>query len=301
MTNVRIVALAAFALAALPNARAWAQAWVQPPGGYYFKLTGSFLTTNDQYDAVGDLEPLAAGDSLLTEESFRDITINAYLEYGLSERYTLVASLPFKISTTEDTQAPLVPGDAPRSIALTNGGLADLWVSLRTPVVRRATAVSIQAGVKIPLGYEQVPDNGGPALGTGEIDAEADIAIGRGFWPVPVYASAGIGYRYRGGANYDDEVFYDIEAGFTTKKLFAKIRFDGLQNLGPIGSPTSSLPAGTASADANARNQDRFWLTPVVAYHLRGSLAVTAEAYCAIAGKNTIAGTTWVLGVIWTN
>jgi hypothetical protein len=303
-----LIVLVAISLCSLPATDAAAQAWVQPVDGYYLKPSASYLYTDEQYNFQGELEKIAAEDPRFIEEAFQDITFTAYLEYGLTDRYTLVASLPFKISTTENRQTPLAPGDAPREISLTNGGLADLWLSIRTRLLQSPTAISIQAGVKTPLGYESEPDNGGPALGTGEVDAQIDVLVGQSFYPVPAYMSAGVGYRFRGGADFDNEVLYNIEAGYTAGRLFLKLRFDGLQNVGPIpdlaGTPIVTpdpMGGGFLSVDQpNARNQDRYLLTPVLAYNFTDTFAIGAEAYHVLGGKNALAGTAWVLAAVFT-
>ena len=279
------------------------QAWVQPVDGYFVKLSADYLSTSEQYNVRGDLEPIAANDPLFLRETYRDLSFTAYAEYGLTDRYTLVTRLPFKISSTENIQAPLVPGDTPKEVTLTNGGLGDFWLWMRAPFMQTPTAVSIQAGIKVPLGYEEIPDNGGPALGTGKIDAEVSLMVGQSFHPFPAYISGGVGYRRRGGADFDDEVIYNIEGGYTTGPLFMKVRVEGLQNVGSIPDLSAQTPlpgGGTSSSDANARNQDRFQISPVIAYNLTRTFGLTAEAYHVIGGKNTIAGTTWVLGVILT-
>ena len=38
-----------------------AQAWVQAAGGYYTKLTASYLSSSEQYNFKGELEPIATG------------------------------------------------------------------------------------------------------------------------------------------------------------------------------------------------------------------------------------------------
>ncbi len=277
-----------------------AQAWVQPVGGYYVKISASYLRTDEQYDVRGDIEPMAAGDTTSSGQSFRDVTLSAYLEYGLTERYTMVASLPFKISTTENTETPQALGDPPQTTTLTNGGLADFWLSIRARLWQSSTAIAFQAGVKLPLGYEQTPDNGGPALGTGAADAEASLLFGQSFYPFPAYIAAGLGYRFRGGQDFDDEVTYSIEGGYTAGALFMKLRFDGLENVGGLPEPGASASSSAGGMEQpNARNEDRYQISPIVAYDMSDTVALTAEVFHVIGGKNTIAGTTWSLGAVF--
>ena len=305
MRIASIFIAAALALARFPVGDAAAQAWVQKPGAYYSKITASYLSTDEQYNFAGNLEPIANDDPLFLNETFLDVSFIAYVEYGLSDRYTLVTTLPFKISTTDNTQIPLVAGDTPSEMTRTNGGLGDLWVSLRTPFVQSSTAVSLQGGVKVPLGYEDIPENGGPSLGTSEIDFEINLFAGQSLYPIAGYISAGIGYRFRGGDDFDDEVIYNVEGGYTTGPLFLKLRFEGLQNVGPITDhfAGTQLPlpggGGTTSSDANARNQDRYQINPVIAFNLTEGFGITAEAFHVLGGKNTVAGTTWVVGMVF--
>jgi hypothetical protein len=302
-----VIAIAATVSGGTLTEDASAQAWVQPKDGYYFKLSASYFYTDEQYNYQGDLEPIAKEDPRFSDEAFRDISFTAYLEYGLTDRYTLVSSLPFKISTTKNTEVPLAPGDTPRTVTLTNGGLADLWFSIRTRLLQTPTAISLQTGIKMPLGYEPIPDNAGPALGTGEVDAEIDLLFGQSFYPSPAY-SAGIGYRVRGGDDFDNEVLYNIEGGYTAGRFFFKVRFDGLQNVGAIpdlaGTPIMTPDpggGGILSVDQpNARNQDIFQFSPVVAYNATPNFAVVAEAYHVLGGNNALAGTTWVFGMVIT-
>lgn len=300
------VGLVALFVAAAPVAAA-AQAWLQKTDGYYFKLSISYLRSDEQFDFEGNRHPIAADDPAFLDESFRDVSLSAYIEYGLSERFTLVGSLPFKISTTDNSRVPLAPNDPPVPFSLTNGGLSDFWLSLRTGLLQGPTALSVQAGVKTPLGYEDIPDNGGPALGTGEFDAQVDLLFGQSLYPFPAYLGAGVGYRVRGGGDLFDEIVYNIEGGYTYGPMFFKLRFDALQN---VKDPPDAagmavvtpIPGGGGALSAdqpNARNEDSFKLSPTIAYNISDGLGIAAEAYHAFAGKNTIAGTTWTVAVVF--
>ena len=72
---------------ALPQ-QAAGGAWTQSERGYYLKLSGLSFTTTEELDADGESLP-RVGDGELT-----DFGLSAYLEYGLTDRLTLVASIP---------------------------------------------------------------------------------------------------------------------------------------------------------------------------------------------------------------
>jgi hypothetical protein len=280
-----------------------AQAWVQPKDGYYFKVSGSVLHTNDEFNFEGDRQPIFAEDLSRRDTSFRDVSITGYLEYGLSNNLTLVATVPFKILTSKDTRT--LAGQPIRRTSATNGGLSDLFVSLRAPIVQGPLAMSLQGGIKLPLGYEKEPDNDGPPLGTGEIDAQIDLHAGHSLYPIPAYVSAGVGYRLRGGELHD-EVSYSVEGGYTAGPVFLKLRFDGLQNvtdppdLAGLIVMTPLPGGGGVTPTVVVGDQDVFKISPTVSYLFTESFSLTAEAFHTIAGKNTVAGTSFAVGVVYT-
>lgn len=63
-------------------------------------------------------------------------------------------------------------------------GFADLTVSGRYALLDAPFVVSLQGGVKQPLGYEEQPDNDGAPLGTGDGDFEAHLLVGKSLFPL---------------------------------------------------------------------------------------------------------------------
>lgn len=270
------------------------QAWVQKEDGYFFKLAASYLSTDDVFDFQGNRTPLFADDSTKTDGIYNEFTITAYLEYGINDRLTFVGNLPFKIVSNQFVES-LPPLD-PRDVTLSNGGVSDLTVSLRTQMIEKP-ALSLQGGVKLPLGYEQNPDNAGPRLGTGKVDAELNLFGGVSLWPVPAYASGGIGYRWRAGLEFHNEYLFNIETGYTLRRLFMKVRFEGTKNVEDL----ADIPpdASTAERQDNIGDQDIYKFLPTVTYRLTPGFSVTLEAFYTFAGKNTVYGTTWSFGLEW--
>ena len=208
------------------------------------------------------------------------------MEYGLTNRFTLVSSVPVKLLTARFTQNP--GGGLPsRGVTLTNRGLGDLWVSLRTPVMDKPFALAVQGGIKIPL-YEDPVDEGVltvPPLGTGAVDVEIGTYFGKSLYPLPAYVSGGIAYRFRGG-DVHDEIPFNIEGGYTYGPLFVKLRLDGVQN---TEEPGGSVIAG---------DEDYFKLSPTVSYSFADRLALVFEAFHVLWGKNTLSGTAYSLAVV---
>lgn len=292
------VALLLAILAILWPSEAEAQAWVLPADGYYLKFSASYLATDEEFDAQGNRREMFADDPLRSGGSFREISVTAYAEYGLRPWLTAVARLPFKVVTSTETVSGQ-PGFPSVRSEPTNGGFGDVLVSIRTPIIRRPFAMSFQGGTKLPLGYEQEPDNGGPSLGTGDVDVEGHIAIGFSLYPLPAYIGAGAGYRIRGGP-LNDELLYDAEAGYTLGRLFLKVRIDGLKNtVGVSADPGPQAELGTV-ADIVVGDQDIWKLNTEMAYALNGRIQINTEIFHTLAGRATVAGTTVSLGLVMT-
>lgn len=270
-----------------------AQAWVQPAGGYYVKFGVSYLFTDEELNFEGDRQPFLSSQLSVTEAWFRDVSYTGYVEYGLTDNFTLVATAPVKVLTTRATESA-GPGLPSRRATRQNGGLADLWLSVRTPVVREPFVLSVQTGVKVPLGYDERPELDGerlPPLGTSHADGELSIFAGKSLHPWPAYVSGGIGYRKRGGS-LRDELPYNLEAGYTAGPMFFKLRLDGVKNT--HSPPDLSSPVNNAVVG----DQDWLKLSPAISYNIVGGFSADFEVFHVLMGKNTLAGTTYSLAVV---
>jgi len=177
---------------------------------------------------------------------------------------------------------------------------------LRRQLAIRPVALSFEAGVKIPMGYEDQPDNDGPPLGSGKVDFLVGAFLGRSLWPLPGYISGGIGYRYRGGELHDD-IPFNVEAGYRWRKLFGKVRLQGLKNTvepQDLSGATvmTPIPGGGGATPNNIIVGDQDWLKlmPNLVYVVSPRFQLSAEAFIVLAGKNTTAGTTYVFGLVFT-
>ena len=275
------------------------QAWVQPVDSYYVKFSASYLSTQEEFDAEGNRQEIFADDPSRSDGSFRDITFTAYAEYGFKPFLTAVARLPFKVLTSTQTVAE-APGFPSVRSETTNGGFGDLLVSLRTPIVRHPFALAFQGGVKLPTGYEPDPDNGGPALGSGEIDIEGHLTWGLSLYPIRAYVSAGAGYRLRGGPLHD-EVLYNAEAGYTLERLFLKVRLDGIENTAGVDADLAPETRSETVADIVVGDQDIWKLNAEAAYAVTGRAWLNGEIFHTFAGRATVAGTTVSIGLVLTH
>ena len=281
------------------NSTLKAGAWTQKKGKYYLKIETSYLKATKEYNHNGEELKILQEKFIFKDASFRDISIRAYGEYGLFNNLTLIGKIPFKIYTTQYFLDDLYSqGEVARSTT----GLTDLDIALKYGVLNQPFALSLQGGLKLPLGYEKHPDNTGPRLGTSEIDFEGHLLIGESFYPLPMYASGGIGFRVRGGPLHD-EILYHVETGYTLEKWFFKIYFDGIKNTetppdlygGEIQLPLTG--GGGVLPDLLVGDQDINQISFSLSYALQEGMSIEAAIYDVLSGKNTISGQTFSLGL----
>ncbi len=280
----------------------FAGAWVQKKHGYYFKLSANYLHTTKEFNFEGDKLDIFQERIVYKDASFRDFNVTLYGEYGLFEKFTIVGSLPFKILRSKRTE--LVGGGLLARIAtIYTQGVSDLSLEGRYQLLNKKVVLSLQGGLKIPLFYEESPSDDGAPLGTGNVDFAGQVLVGKSLYPLPVYVTAGFGYRKRTG-DVHDQVFYSAEAGYTLGKLLVKVTFDGLQStVTPpdiVGAPvTTPLPGGGgALPNVIVGDQDIFKINPSIIMNLSKRLAIQGDILHVYGGKDTVAGTTFSLGVI---
>ena len=285
-----LIPLAALLLAAAPG-RLEAGAWTQAKGGFYSKLAGLSFSSRAYLDADGNREDRAVDP----REELSDRGLSAYLEYGLLDRLTVVASLPYKrLDFRKPAEARYFPSldttIVERHPDQSASGLADLELRLRWRLLLDPAVVSLAAGGKFPLGYEvprELPESYVP-LGTGETDAELRLLVGRSLYPVPGYVTGTLGYRLRGG-EYGNELFHGLEAGYSWNRLLVKGVVEGIRTLGDCGA--------TGETGGLVGDQNNLKLSPGLIWSINDRLEISADLFHIAAGCNTAAGTTYALGL----
>jgi len=285
------------------NELAIAGAWPRKKGGIFFKLSSSYLFTTQEFNHNGDKLDIFQERIIYEDTSFRDFGVTGYLEYGLFEKLTLISNLPFKILTSKRTE--LIGGGALLRIAtLHTLGFSDWSVQGRYSLLNGEVALSPQGGFKLPLGYEAQPEDDGAPLGSGRIDMELNLLLGKSFYPLPAYFTGGIGYNIRTGP-LNDQILFTTEFGYTFGRFLVKTTVDGLiSTVAPpdiVGQPVvSPLPGGGgALPNIIVGDQDLFKVSPSVIYDFAKNFSVQGEILHIFAGKNTVAGTIYSLGLIF--
>lgn len=280
-------------------------AWVQKKGGYFLKFGSGFHRTGQEFNYLGEKINIFEDLEVYENTAYQEFKLKVYSEYGLTSRLTLVADLPFKIATSEQTQISNYFDGGRRDTSFTAVGFGDFAFYTRLGILDGPLVLSLQPGVKIPLGYSTDKEDESPTLGTGDVDVEGALLIGTSLYPTPVYITGSVGYRHRSGRLHD-EYFATIETGLTLVKFLFKSEFSILRNEKDppdIFGGTIVLPlpgGGGVVPDRLFGDQDFSKLNLEAVYKLKENMGLSGEFIHMLAGKNIITGTTFQFGLTLT-
>src|SRR5690606_25409339 len=137
-----------------------AQAWTKPPGEAYLKLSYGAATASEQYTFDGRRKEYADN---VDDYAFFDRSLYLYYELGLTDQFTLVASLPYKRVIVRDA-----------AFRYQTSAFGDLQLGLRTDLSRyvfpenSGNALGANLNLSLPTFYYR---NIAPSPGAGQVDA----------------------------------------------------------------------------------------------------------------------------------
>ncbi|MCH8961983.1 MAG: hypothetical protein IH820_11840 [Bacteroidetes bacterium] len=281
------------------------QAWVQPKGHAYVKLSRSNVTASEQYRFDGERSPYADN---VEGDAFFDESLYLYGEFGLTDNLTLVVLLPYKSLRVRDA-----------AFDYETEGFGSVMIGLRTGInnlvglTAEQHTLAANFMLTLPSGYTR---NFTPSVGPGQIDFQTTINYGISLWPFPGYMQAGFGYRYRSALygfstttpcqegtdincfadaepKYDDELLFSGEAGINLGRwaLLQVIGFSVLSNKTPDAETTFSVrnPIPTRQRYLKVGGG-------LTVYPLR-KLGLGVQAFFTPSGRNTIRSTDIFWGV----
>ena len=287
-------------------------AWTQKKNKFFLKMSGLYLHSAREFNHNGNNAPIFAERPGFENASFQDFSLTTYFEYGISDRLTLVSTLPAKVLNSswdrfiefKDENGNIVKESIPESPA--TSGLSDLSIAGRYLLYDDSVVLSLQGGFKLPLFYDARPDNSGSPLGTSDIDLEALLLIGKSLQSQPLYVTGGIGYRHRTGPLHD-ELLFNAEIGYQLGRLLLKLNLDGIHNtttppdLAGLTVVTPLPGGGGVVPSVVVGDQHILKISPAIIFDVNDKLAIQAEAMHIFAGKNTVNGSIYSLGVILSN
>jgi hypothetical protein len=210
-------------------------------GGVYAKLSVNHYYTNYTFTNGGGLQRLPSGTT------FTDNNITLYLEYGITERLTVIGSVPYKWLRSTYNRL-ITKGDQTKEQRVTThwNGFGDMELGLKYCFLTEPIVSSIQFLHKNAWLYskdERIPP------GNHQDDYELRLLFGKSLWPFPGYCGAEFGYRWR-SQNPSDEYRYLLEFGITaTPKLSFRIKLDGIKSVRNADLPAQYTMLSTAYID----------------------------------------------------
>lgn len=200
----------------LINLRVFAGAWTQKKGHGYEQLSFTYLRYNSLLNG-------ADGTSLLKRE-VTDLTLQNYLEYGLTDKLTLITVVPFKLLETGeeirniDPEEDLYPND---TIAAGNlNGLSNVTIAFKYALKTGSSVLSAQ--LKAGTGNSEYDHATGLRTGYDCWQIAPSLLYGKG-WNKS-YLSSELGFQYKTN-DYADNLIANIEVGTKVEWFGAKTWF----------------------------------------------------------------------------
>ena len=278
-----VALVSAIVLLAAWTSHAHAGAWTQKAGGMYNRLAVNYAVITEQFDASGTRVPSA------NNGEFTDWNITYYGERGLTDRLTLVGSLPLKfLQEQSDT--------ASGTRTLRNTGLGDLDLGVRYRLLAEPAVVSVSVLGKFPYLYDENRASAiGPVPGNGQFDTEARLLVGRSLYPYG-YGGIEVGYRYR-TEEPSDEYRYLVEyGGRFTPALYARTKLDGIKSVKNADRVTAPSMGGNPTLSPEF---DLGKLELTMGYAPGGRWSSEFTYTGVLYGKNTGAGSMLQLAVVY--
>ena len=256
--------------------------WPQKKGNGYFKLYEFWLKFDQHYTSNGEIDPNATLG--LYNTAF-------YGEYGLSDRFTLVANVPVYSRNVINNQISgtrgdvIIPGEA-------IGGLGDTDLGLRFGLSKpgASLALSTTLTLGLPLGESAGGEQMNLQTGDGEFNQmlmfEAGKSLGSGG-----YVSAGLGVNNRTNG-FSDEFRYNLEGGIAIadQRIWLIGRLQGSKSFknGDTAETITSASIFSNNAEylslggeVNVYVTKKFGVSAGVAGALSGRIIAAAPAYTA--------------------
>lgn len=245
--------------------------WPQEKGKGYFKLSQSWIIANKFYNPEGNTVDIT---------TISLYTTSLYAEYGITNRFTAVAYMPFFVRSTlnevKRRQSGMIePGDEINSFGDTNLGLKYVLT------FQKKIAVSATLTLGLPLGNPSGGDSKILQTGDGEFNQLLMIDASRSFkgW----YVSAGIGFNNR-TENFSDEFRLTAEAGITAIKRLTLI--------GKLAMVESLMNGNNAEVQTNgvfSNNVEYISYGAEIAYDIKEKFGVSLAGFSAFSAKRILA------------
>ena len=256
-----------------------AQAWTKSKGQGFYKLDFTSIKAADVFDKNGDVVGF---------RTLGNYTTSFYGEYGVSNKFTVLAYVPFYVrNVVNETKGRQTGQIIEPGIVNNNFGDVDLGFRYQLPIKNVAVAANLILG--IPTGDAKQVD--GLFTGDGEFNQLLKIGVGTGKKRWWTQGALGFNNRTKG---FSDEFRYDFEFGykFFNDRLLAIFKINGIE----------SLNNGTAQAAATglfSNIVEYMGIGPEILYYANAkkTIGISARLAGATKGQNVLAAPSMSVGV----
>ncbi|MBF0211403.1 MAG: hypothetical protein HQK68_11020 [Desulfamplus sp.] len=258
----------------ITSSNLFAGAWTMEKNKSYHRFAANYYFADKEFDQNGESR------SMVSNSEFRDFNLNYYVEYGILDQLTAIASLYYKDLRKEDYR-----------FIYDTRGVGDFDLGLRYQLHSGKIGVfSVQGMLKVPELYDE---DDALALGNGQYDYEIKFLYGRSLYPIiSGYVNFESAYRWR-AEEPADEFRYLIEVGSDLgKEFYTRAKIDGLINAGNGSDKVDNYGNPTATFEYDLTKLD---LT--IGYKMTTQWGLELGYTTALWGESTAKGDTWTLAL----
>lgn len=263
------------------TAKLKAQGWLQPKNEGYFKLGFSGISASSFYGPNGDKV------SIRTNNIFNS---NIYAEYGLTNKITIIAYVPFVVTNTLNKIQYRQSGKTEPADQSTSFGDTD--IALKYGLIKdKPFVLSATLLLGLPIGNTTGGNSRILQTGDGEFNQLLRADLSHSFYPKPFYSSVYAGFNNRTN-NFSDEFRYGFDIGYTGAKWSTILHLNAVKSL---------FNGTVANANNGIFSNNTEYISPAIeiAYQINSSFGISATTAFAFAAKNVLAAPAYNAGVFY--
>lgn len=256
--------------------------WPQPKKSGFLKFSQWWLRANGFYNKEGNIIPITTTGVY---------TSSFYGEYGVTDRFTAIAYVPFFMRSTLNSRETTDGQKLSEGDALNGFGDVDLTFKYGL-ITKGPIVVSASLTLGIPSGN---PSGGRTELlqtGDGEFNQMLTVEASHSFYPAPVYMTVLGAFNNRTN-NFSDELRYGGEIGVSFWKFTAIARIYGVESL-----QNGDEQIVTANGIFN-NNVEYISYTPELLFQATEHFGLSIGMGGAFSGNQILADRSYNAGVFW--
>lgn len=248
--------------------------WSKGKGNGYYKLSAWYLKSDQHFGENNGIDPNTTRTQFNT---------NIYAEYGISDKFDLIAYVPFFSRAAQNNKVSGTTGDIiTKGESINDFGDVDLGINYAY-YKKGKWAASTKLLLGLPTGNKKGGSDGSFQTGDGEFNQYLSTSLGysTSFNNLPFYAKSHIGYNNR-SKGFSDEFRGGLEAGIN---LFNN-KFWFITRLNIVKSfKNGTLSAVNTNGSIFANNVEYNSFGFEGAYYITKKLGVSASFDSAFSGK----------------